>query len=372
MAVELSDYMRRVLRWSWLIAVVTVVGGVIALLLTSQSATNYVTSATVAPPADVSTAAAAQQYVNDFQAASGSRAVQEAVTEETSVPRTTIGDRVSVNRVGDSGLVSVTYTTPINNDPKAEAVVTSVVRNTLSLMYETRVKAADRTVQAADDSIKAAQAVQDANEAQVTAFLAARNYISPASELTSVENQLTQFQIQETDARAAANIASANTFAARVAELTQRRSDLGKDNIAYGSLLANVDTAKLQVGRAQQAKEAALANQAQITPEGQTTFGQRNAAEDRAGTIWRRTLAVMLACFILSVLLVAWLSSLSPAGETDEVAEAGEIPVDASLDIEPELVPELVPEPALRTSTRNRTRLTKHDPDGVTVSAQPS
>jgi len=51
MAVELSHYMKRVLKWSWLIAVITVVGGVLALLLTSQSATNYVTAATVAPPA---------------------------------------------------------------------------------------------------------------------------------------------------------------------------------------------------------------------------------------------------------------------------------------------------------------------------------
>ena len=48
MAVELSDYMRRVLKWSWLIAVVTVAGGVIALLLTSQSSTTFVTTATVA------------------------------------------------------------------------------------------------------------------------------------------------------------------------------------------------------------------------------------------------------------------------------------------------------------------------------------
>ena len=52
MAVELSDYMRRVLKWSWLIAVVTVAGGVIALLLTSQSSTTFVTTATVAPPGD--------------------------------------------------------------------------------------------------------------------------------------------------------------------------------------------------------------------------------------------------------------------------------------------------------------------------------
>ena len=89
---ELSDYMRRVLRWSWLIAVITVVGGIIALLLTSQSSTTYVTSATVAPPADVTTATQAQQYVNDFSAASGSRAVQDAVNVETDVPRGVIGE----------------------------------------------------------------------------------------------------------------------------------------------------------------------------------------------------------------------------------------------------------------------------------------
>ena len=143
---ELSDYMRRVLRWSWLIAVITVVGGVIALLLTSQSSTTYLTSATVAPPADVTTATQAQQYVNDFSAASGSRAVQDAVNVETDVPGAVIGDRVTVDRVGDSGLVSVSYSSPINNDPKAEAVVESIVQNTLTLMYDTRVKAAQRTV----------------------------------------------------------------------------------------------------------------------------------------------------------------------------------------------------------------------------------
>lgn len=157
MAVELSDYMRRVLKWSWLIAVVTVAGGVIALLLTSQSSTSFVTTATVAPPGDVATAAQAQQYVNDFQAAAGSRAVQEAVTTDTEVARGTVEERVTVNRVGDSGLVSVTYRTPVRGDPNAEKIVQSVVDNTLSLMYESRVNAAQRGVDAADATIGSAQ-----------------------------------------------------------------------------------------------------------------------------------------------------------------------------------------------------------------------
>jgi uncharacterized protein involved in exopolysaccharide biosynthesis len=399
MAVELSDYMRRVLRWSWLIAVVTLVGGVIALLLTSQSSTAYVTTATVSPPAEVTTATQAQQYVNDFQAAAGSRAVQDAVNVETDVPRSTIGDRVTVNRVGDSGLVSINYQSPLNNDPKAEAVIESVVQNTLSLMYDTRVRAAERTVTAAEATIKAAQDTQTAAEGQVSAFLAARNYVSPADELASVQDQITQFQVRETESRAAGNVAAANTFTARLAELEQRRSDLGRDAAAYAALLEQVDQAKQQVSRAQEAKEGAARNVAEIKPEGNTRFAKRNEAQDRAATIWRRTLAVMLACFVLSVLLVAWLASLTPdtqnarakaaakaaKGAKGARAEEGagdgapltvEYPEPADLepvDLEPAEPQPVELEPAVKVPSRYRTpRQPKHDPDGISVIVQPS
>lgn len=358
MAVELSDYMRRVLRWSWLIAVVTVVGGIIALLLTSQSSTSFITSATVAPPAEVTTATQAQQYVNDFQAAAGSRAVQDAVNVETDVPRTVIGERVSVNRVGDSGLVSVSYSSPLSNDPKAEMVIESVVQNTLSLMYDTRLRAAQRTVSSADTTIKELQQTQAAAEAQVTAFLTARNFVSPTDELASVQDQITQFGVRETDARATGNVAAANTFTARIAELNQRRSDLGKDAVAYAALLEQVDQAKQQVSRAQEARESAVRNVAEITPEGNTRFGKRNEAQDRAATIWRRTLAVMLACFVLSVLLVAWLASLSDTDEASakpakvkapKAPKEAKVPKEAKAPKEAQVPSELVPAGAQRS-----------------------
>ena len=286
MAVELSDYMRRVLRWSWLIAVVTVVGGVIALLLTSQSSTAYVTSATVSPPADVTTATQAQQYVNDFQAAAGSRAVQDAVNVETDVPRSTIGDRVTVNRVGDSGLVSVSYQSPLNNDPKAEAVVESVVQNTLSLMYDTRVKAAERTVDGRRRRpSRRRRTRQTAAEGQVSAFLAARDYVSPADELASVQDQITQFQVRETEVEGCwqrrrrqhlhGPARRAGAAPLRPGPRTPRPTP---------PCSTQVDQAKQQVGRAQEAKEGAARNVAEIKPEGNTRFAKRNEAQDRAAT----------------------------------------------------------------------------------------
>jgi uncharacterized protein involved in exopolysaccharide biosynthesis len=298
--------------------------------------------------------------------------VQEAVTNDTNVPGPTISDRVTVNRVGSSGLVAVTYTTPINNDPKAEAVVSSVVQNTLSLMYEATVKGADRAVQVADDAIKSAQATQTQAQNQVNAFLAARNYISPADELANVTNEINQLQVREVDARASGNIAAANTYAATLAQMSQHRSDLGKDAVAFEGLQSQVDAAKTAVGRAQEAKETAQRDEAQLTPEGQTTFGQRNAAEDRTATIWRRTLAVMAACFILSVLLVAWLATLSSSDEGKPApAPAEEAPEDMAVTIEdaPEEAEEPVP---ARSSSRTRTRLGRQDPDGVAMSAQQS
>lgn len=365
MAMELSDYMRRVLRWSWLIAVVTVVGGIIALLLTSQSSTEFVTSATVAPPADVTNAAQAQQYVSDFQASASSRAVQDLVTVETELARAAINERVSVNRVGDSGLVSITYRTPIKDDDRAEPVVESVVQNTLSLMYESRVKASERRVAAAEAAVTSAEEAVTAANAQVNEFLAARGFVSPLDELTSVQDQITQFQIRETEARADGNIAAANTYVARLAELDKRRSDVAKDATAFTALQDDVDAAKLQVGRADTANETAVTDKAEITPEGQTRFGRRGEPQDRTASIWQRTLAVMLACFVLSILLVAWLSSLTPSPNSVVAPEAA--PDDVTLDDVA-----LEPEPAGARARSRSSRPPKHDPDGVSVSAQPS
>jgi len=209
-----------------------------------------------------------------------------------------------------------------------------------------------------------------------------------AAELTSVQDQITQFQLRETDARATGNVAAANTYTARLAELAQRRSDLGKDAAAYAALNDQVDQAKQQVGRAQTAKEDATRSVAETKPEGNTTFGKRNEAQDRAATIWRRTLAVMLACFVLSVLLVAWLASLAPetdkakAGPIDEVSPGGDAVEDVAppvapvtMDVEEPAMDDLEPvelEPSLKVPSRYRsTRQPKRGPDGVPV-VQPS
>ena len=261
-------------------------------------------------------------------------------------------------------------------------------------MYDTRVKAAQRTVTAADADIKTAQDAQAAAESQVSAFLAARAYVSPDAELTSVQDQITQFQVRETDARATGNVAAANTYTARLTELAQRRSDLGKDAAAYAALLDQVDQAKQQVGRAQTAKEDATRSVAEVKPEGNTTFGKRNEAQDRAATIWRRTLAVMLACFVLSVLLVAWLASLAPEADKTKAgaADADSPTLDDDDDVAPPVAPvtvdaaepapadlepvDLEPvelEPSVKVPSRYRsTRQPKRGSDGVTVSAQPS
>jgi uncharacterized protein involved in exopolysaccharide biosynthesis len=364
MAVELSDYMRRVLKWSWLIAVITVVGGVIALLLTSQSSTTYVTTATVGAPADIETPTQAQQYVANFQAAAGSRAVQEAVSEETEVPRNTLTERVTVNRVGDSELVSVSYRTPVRDDTKAEPVIESVVQNTLELMFEPRVNGAKQRLTSAEQAVAEAElGVQNA-EGLVTEFLTARQYKSPIEDLAIIEDQILQLRITESEASADPNrVAEANVLGLTLENLQAERSVVAKDAAALVDLQDAVLTADERLVRAEQSAETATAEVAEVTPEGQTTFGRRNEPVDRAATIWRRTLAVMLACFVLSLLLVAWLASLTPAPEVDE-AEVDDAPVPepSTLDLEPESR-----EPRVRPSRRP-----KHDPDGITVSAQPS
>jgi uncharacterized protein involved in exopolysaccharide biosynthesis len=363
MAVELSDYMRRVLKWSWLIAVITVVGGVIALLLTSQSSTTYVTTATVGAPADIETPTQAQQYVANFQAAAGSRAVQEAVSEDTEVARNTLTERVTVNRVGDSELVSVSYRTPVRDDTKAEPVIESVVQNTLELMFEPRVNGAKQRLTSAEQTVAEAEmAVQNA-EGLVTEFLTAREYKSPTERLLSINDQITQLSISEAQARAESDVGAITAYGLALKDLEAERSITAKDAAAEQVLLDSVDTAKQQLVRAEQARETATAEVAEVTPDGQTTFGRRNEPVDRAATIWRRTLAVMLACFVLSLLLVAWLASLTPAPEEDDAElEDTSVADPAAFDLEPEAREERV-----RPSRRP-----KHDPDGITVSAQPS
>ena len=106
-----------------------------------------------------------------------------------------MAERVTVTRVGDSGLVSVSYRTPLRDDPKAEEVVQSTVDNTLNLMYESRVKAAERGVAAAEQSIVSAQEGVTAAQARVEEFLAARGYVAPTDALASIQSQITDFAL---------------------------------------------------------------------------------------------------------------------------------------------------------------------------------
>ena len=72
--------------------------------------------------------------------------------------------------------------------------------------------------------------------------------MSPVDELTSVQDQITQFRVRETEARADGNVAAANTYSARLTELDQRRTDLAKDAAAFIALQEEVESAKPQVG----------------------------------------------------------------------------------------------------------------------------
>ena len=224
MAVELSDYMRRVLKWSWLIAVVTVAGGVIALLLTSQSSTTFVTSATVAPPGDVATAAQAQQYVNDFQAAAGSRAVQEAVTTDTEVARGTVGERVTVNRVGDSGLVSVTYRTPVQRRPQRREDRPERGRQHPQphVRVEGERRPARRRRRRRHDRERPGRRRRGPGSRR---RVPRRPRLRGADRraLQSVQDQITSFEISEVAARASGNVAGANTFAHRPRRAAEQR-----------------------------------------------------------------------------------------------------------------------------------------------------
>ena len=168
--------------------------------------------------------------------------------------------------------------------------------------------------------------------------------MAPTAALQSVQDQITSFEISEVAARASGNVAGANTFAIALAELREQESALGKDAGAFTRLQDEVDSAKAQVVRAQEARETAVRDAAEVKPEGNYNFGRRNAAQDRAATIWRRTLAVMLACFVLSILLVAWLASLTP--------EAEAVPAEADADAEAEPRPSPSPTPS---SCRRRT-----------------
>jgi hypothetical protein len=249
------------------------------------------------------------------------------------------------------------------------------VDNTLILMYESRVNAAQRGVDAADVTIESAQGDVAAAQARVDEFLAARGFVAPTAALQSVQDQITSFEISEVAARASGNVAGANTFAIALAELREQQSALGKDAGAFTALQDEVDSAKSQVVRAQEARETAVRDAAEVKPEGNYNFGRKNEAQDRAATIWRRTLAVMLACFVLSILLVAWLASLTPEAEAAP-AEA-EADADAEAEAEPEPEPDAVLVPAEDDSARpgrrsSRYREPKRDPDGITLGIRPT
>ena len=79
----------------------------------------------------------------------------------------------------------------------------------------------------------------------------------------------------------------------------------------------------------------------------------------------------MLACFVLSILLVAWLASLTP--------EAEAVPAEAEAEPRPrpEPEPDAVLVPAEDDSARpgrrsSRYREPKRDPDGITLGVRPT
>jgi uncharacterized protein involved in exopolysaccharide biosynthesis len=161
--VEISDYLRVIWRRLWILVLVPLLAGGIVTSMVLREPPKYTATADVAAPSVVGGSTngpysgpnGIKAFVANFTAMLVAPQVVNQVSKQTKVPVAEITNGLTSAPVGDSGLVTVTYTT--TKKDTAGPVAKAAAATTMSALFQGQVTLAQNTLNAANKAYGDAQ-----------------------------------------------------------------------------------------------------------------------------------------------------------------------------------------------------------------------
>ncbi len=311
---EITEFLLRI-RWRLaVVAVATVVAGVAVFAYLAARPDEYRTTATVVAPAEINTINEVSQWVLDFLNAVDAGAVRGDVAEELDVPRSLLRRRVSAERVGQSGIVTLTYTADRAGDERATETLSLFVDVALEFMSQSGLDRARSRFEEASDRLIAAEADEASASAAVDDFLESQSFIRPDAELEVVRAELSRLTLRQAELRASGLNEVADRLGDSVAELEQRVSDLGRAQARIVDLESDLEAARAARVEAEDARDDAVTALDRLTRTARITFAGVDVPVDRSAETAAGTAAAAAAAFAVGLIGVVWLEALRRPG----------------------------------------------------------
>ncbi|WP_210440869.1 YveK family protein [Nocardioides xinjiangensis] len=260
---EIVDYLRIARRNLWVLAGVPLLASELALAYVLVTPRPSVAAVHVSAPSLMGSqygtypAQGASQFAGNFVALASSPEVQDAVAEETDVSVGDLQDGLSMEQVGSSSVVALTYT---NSDSSTTGLVAAAVaRQTLTAMFGSQVPSAQAAVDAAKDS------VHDANAA-LAAFAGKHGNLPLSEQYETLTAQITALENDEARYAAEGLAGSADVLSQKLTKLRSRAAQLAPLTTEQADLLAQQQAAMGALTTSQQVLAQAQAQLAAADP----------------------------------------------------------------------------------------------------------
>jgi capsular polysaccharide biosynthesis protein len=311
---EIKDYLHVIRRRLWMIVAVPVIAAVAAFLVLGQGPPKFKSSVEVAVPtlAENTAAGAVAVYVADFKEYLTTDPVINQVAQQNPlVPRKSIKKGLSASEVGNSDLLTVSYTGKHKN--LVEAVARSAAAATLNETSEPELVDAQAAQQLAEQQYKQAQATLDN-------FVNTQTGGIPEDQYRERLASLDALKLAASQARLDLDIPKANGLDAQIPLAEASIASLLPQVLTYENLSEAEQQASLAVSsavsRVQDAQSQVVAHGALVTLRNESPVKSSKLAKD--GTI----VAVGAGLGLIAVAIYIVFSELVLAGRTRREAES--------------------------------------------------
>lgn len=331
---EIADYLAAARRRRWLLILVPVISVLAAVAYSLLTPTTYTAKATVissslvgAPYSQYIGPQSIAQFVSAFDASTADPAVIGKTSEETGASRSDLMENVTVEQVGASSNVDLTYAG--HDQEHAPEIARALASNALVNMYSAQVRVVDQQVKSAKD------ALDDSNEA-LKDYLDEIGEGDPEVAYEAALNQVTALQQTQAAYASTGQAAAAREIQKSVTSAQERATSLGGSLPRYHAL-QSAQTMATTSYESELADQRSLQAQATAAAAPSVIAMQGIDSDKSPSTILKLAITVFGAAVLMAIMLIALLefvAALRRQGRPDpEAPKDDDDPRDS--DVEP-------------------------------------
>lgn len=318
---EIIDFLRIARRRLWVIVLVPLLAGSLALTAMLVRPTLYSSAALVGAPALVGGASTNQftgaqgvvQYVGAFQSAGTSAVVLQTVADSLDITPIGINSNLVISSVGASSIMRVTFAT--RDKLLADKVARGVAEETLKYLFGTQ-------VELGEEQVRVAQADLKTIHGELAEIEADAQTLTPDVLYQARQQQVISLQQESLKQQAAGNTSGAAAVTALAAQVQRAINSLAPFAAAHTAAIERRDAVQAVLAVQQQQLAAARYQLAAANPDTVITMTATHPL-DETPLILQKVLPAIGAGLFLAVLLVVVFELLrSRRDEREIVAEA--------------------------------------------------